>query len=295
MFHCLDLDQRAFADQTFCTWEQGWRSLQLRRFTGHREVEEAAIPPMAEHAIVLVSRGEVAIESGADGRWRGARYSPGTIALTAPNRPVRLRWRTVSPEPHETLQMHLPASTTARMVEELWDRDPARVALPDTLATTDPVLEQIMLGLLRAAEEGVPDLYAETAAEFVVAHILVRHGALPPPRILADDERVRRARVFLRENLHRPVSLAEVAAEAGMSRYHFLRVFRRQTGVTPLRYLTRLRIEQAGDELTRGAGTISEIAYRYGFANPAHFSTAFRRQTGLSPTAYRRSHGVPAG
>lgn len=296
MFQSLDLDQRAFADRTFCSWERGWRALLLRRFTGHAEVEEAAIPPVAEQLIVLVTRGELDIESGADGRWRSARYSPGRIAMTAPDRPSRLRWRTVSPDLHETLQLHLPADTTARMVEEVWDRDPGRVALPDTLATTDPVLAQAILGLLRAAEEGVPDLYAETAAEFLVAHTLVRHGALPAPRVPGgDDARVRRARAFLRENLHRPLSLAEVAAEAGLSRYHFLRVFRRQIGETPHRYLTRLRIERAQDELTRGWATVSEIAGRCGFASPAHFSTAFRCQTGYAPSAYRRLHGVPPG
>lgn len=294
MFQSLDIDQRAHADLMFCSWKRGWRSLLLRHLTGHAEVEEAVIPPVAEQTIVLVTQGAAEMESGADDRWRSARYAPGTIAMTAPDRPTRLRWRTVSPDPHASLHLYLPAGTTSRLVEELWDRDPERVNLPDALATTDPVLEQIMLDLYRAAEAGIPDLYAETAVEFVTVHTLVRHGSLPPAPAFDDhDNRIRRARIFLRENLHLPLTLAEIAAEASMSRYHFVRVFRLQTGETPLRYLTRIRIERAQDELQRSSATISEIASRCGFASSAHFSTAFRRETGCTPSNYRRLHRIP--
>jgi AraC family transcriptional regulator len=292
MFQSLEIDTQTYADRTFCSWEHGWRSLLLQRFAGHATVDEAVIPPVPEQTIVLVTRGEATIESGADGPWRQARYSPGQIALTAPNRAVRLRWRM----PHETLHLCLPAATTSRIVEEVWDRDPTRVSLPDTLATIDPLLEQTMLGLLRAAEEGVPDLYAESAVEFVIAHTLVRHGTMPRARRGGgDDERIRCVRSYLRENLHLPITLAEMAAEAGLSRYHFLRVFRRQTGETPLRYLTRLRVERGQEELRRGSASVSEIAMRNGFASAAHFSTAFRRQTGYAPSAYRKLHKLPGG
>ena len=292
MFQSLTRDHASHASLTFDSWKRGWRSLLLRRFTGHPHVEEAVVPPVTEQLILLVTRGAVDIESGGDdGRWRSARYTPGRIGMTAPGRPSRLRWRTVSAEPHETLQLHLPTGMVSRLVEELWDRDPRQVRMPDALATTDPVLEQTMLGLLRAAEEGVPDLYAESAAEFIMLHALVRHGGLPSPRPAGrDDERVRRARSFLRENLSQPLSLAEIAAEAGMSRYHFLRVFQRQTGETPHRYLTRLRIEQARHELEHGTATVTEVALRCGFASRTHFTTAFRRQVGTTPSAYRRLH-----
>lgn len=289
MFQSLSHDHTSYADLTFDSWEHGWRSLLLRRFTGHLHVEEAVFPPVAEPLIVLLTQGVKDMESSADGRWQSARFTPGQITLTAPNRPARLRWRTASAEPHQTLHLHIPAATTSRLVEELWDRDPRQVRMPDTLATTDPVLEQTMLGLLRAAEAGVPDLYAESAAEFVMLHALIRHGGLPSPRVPGgSDERVRRARSFLRDNIPRPLSLDEIAAEAGMSRYHFLRVFQNQTGETPHRYLTRLRVERARHELEHGSATVAEVALSCGFASRTHFATAFRRQTGLSPSAYRR-------
>lgn len=290
MFQSLDLDQLPFSDRTFDSWEHGWRSLLLRRFTYRDQLDVVTIPPVAEQLISLMTRGSSIVESRASGRWASARTVSGTLSMTAPNRPAHLRWRAVSPEPIESLELHLPAGTTVRLVEELWDRDIGQVAMPDELATTDPVLEQTMLGLLRAAEAGAPDLYAETAVEFLTVHTLVQHGRLPTPRTRGDDARVRRARTFLRENLSRSLSLAEIAAEAGLSRYHFLRVFQSQTGETPHRYLTRLRIERARHELEHGPATITEIANRCGFASSASFATTFRQQTGSSPSAYRRLH-----
>lgn len=292
MLQSLALDLGAFADRTFCSWERGWRSLLLRRYTFLPEVDDAVIPAVAEQSIFLWVRGQSAVESGADGRWRSGRSVPGTVAMTAPGRPARLRWRALSAEPLEATELRLPAATTARVVEELWDRDPARVRFPDTLATTDPLLRQTLVDLFEGARAGAPDLYAETAAEFLAVHTLLRHGGLPaPPLTRGDDERIRRARAFLRENLHCPLSLAEIAAEAGLSRYHFLRRFRDQTGETPHRYLTRLRIERGREALAHGSANVSEVAGRCGFATPASFSNAFRRETGCTPSAYRRLVG----
>lgn len=294
MFQTLALDQTAYSDRTFCSWERGWRSLLLLRSTCPLKEEDAFVPPLPEQTFFLQLRGESTVESRNDGRWKSAHVIPGLIAMTAPLHSAHLRWRALSTEPLERLELHLPAGTTARLGEELWDRDPTRVQFPDALATTDPLLRQTMIGLLDAALGGAPDLYAATAAEFIAVHALVRHGKLPPLRPLrGDDERIRRGRSYLRENFHRPVSLAEVASEVGMSRYHFLRVFQRQTGETPHRYLTRLRMERAQHELKHGSGTISEIANRCGFASPAHFATAFRRESRFSPSAYRAMHRTP--
>jgi len=291
VFQSLSHDHRSYADQTFSSRDHGWHSLLLRRFTMHPESDEVSIPPVEEQYIGLLVGGRTLVESGGDGRWTSARSVPGTISMTAPGRPTRIRWRSVTPEPIVSLELHLPAGTTARLVGELWDRDLRQVDLPDELAATDPVLEQMMLGLMRAAGAGAPDLYAETAAEFLIVHTMVQHGALSSLRTQArDDPRVRRAQSFIRENLHLPLTLAAISAEAGISRYHFLRVFQRQTGETPHRYLTRLRIEWGQHELERTTATVSEIATRCGFASPAHFSTAFRRRTGYSPSAFRQQH-----
>lgn len=150
------------------------------------------------------------------------------------------------------------------------------------------MLAQTVLALFRALQRGAPDLYAESAAEFLGVHALVEHGsAPPPPSPHREGARVRRARAFLDERIHLPVSLADVAAEVGFSRYHLVRVFREETGETPLRYVTRRRMDLARAELRRGEASITEIAAAAGYRNASQFSRAFRREVGASPSAYR--------
>ncbi len=84
--------------------------------------------------------------------------------------------------------------------------------------------------------------------------------------------------------------LGELAAAAGLSRFHFLRRFKRATGTTPWRYLTDLRLAKARSLLADPAMSVREAAAAAGFADPAYFSRLFRRRTGTTPSAYRATH-----
>ena len=293
MFQARARDDRDFQTLQADSWERGWRSLLLRRFVQHPVVDERVIPPVAEQLICLPLRGtkRVEVADGALGemaRWRVADVRPGAISMTAPGRSTRIRWRSTSPAPLEILSVHLPAGTTARVADELWDGAP--VGFPDALARPDPVLRHTLLGLLGALQHGAPDLYAESAAEFLTVHALVGHGsAATPAARRREGSRVRRARAYLDERLHLPVSLADVAREVGFSRYHLLRVFREETGETPHRYLTRRRMEHACAELRRGA-SVTVIALASGYRSTSQFSRAFHREVGVSPSTYRSAH-----
>lgn len=82
-------------------------------------------------------------------------------------------------------------------------------------------------------------------------------------------------------------SLAEVACVAGVHPMHLAKLFRKRFGYSMGEYLRRQRIAWACEQLERGAGTISSIAVRAGFADHAHFTRTFRRVTGCSPRWYR--------
>ncbi|WP_432945532.1 AraC family transcriptional regulator [Kribbella sp. CA-253562] len=290
-YEALDMDVSQYARRTFCSWtEPGWRSVLLQ---GHEDAplaEEVCLPPIGDQHLVLVTEGDVLMESHADGAWRSARYTPGQIGLTAPGRSTRLRWRSRTART-TTLHLYLPGELMQRVALELWDRDDTEARQPDALAITDPVVEQVLLGMASAATAQLDDLYAESAAEFLAVHLHTRYGGMPPvagPR--HDDARVRKAIELMRDNLHQPLTLADIAGEVWLSVYHFLRVFKAATGQTPRRYLTSLRIEAARRHLAESDALIGEVARRCGFSSPAHLSSAFTRETGMSPSAYRRSH-----
>lgn len=82
--------------------------------------------------------------------------------------------------------------------------------------------------------------------------------------------------------------LSELAESAGLSPFHFLRLFKRETGVTPYRFLVQTRIRRAVDLLRDTSRPVTEIAFDVGFTDLSNFINAFRREIGVSPRQYRQ-------
>jgi len=98
---------------------------------------------------------------------------------------------------------------------------------------------------------------------------------------------LRRARDHVDRRYAEPLDLDGLARVAGVSKYHFARCFEAAYGETPIRYLTRRRIERAQDLLRHANLTVTEICCAVGFASLGSFSSRFRQLVGESPTAYR--------
>ena len=92
----------------------------------------------------------------------------------------------------------------------------------------------------------------------------------------------------MRHAYGRPVSLPDVAAQANLSPYHFLRVYKRVYGETPHEFLTRLRVERAKTLLARGSHNVTEACFEVGFSSLGSFSVLFTHRVGLSPSEYQR-------
>jgi AraC-like DNA-binding protein len=109
------------------------------------------------------------------------------------------------------------------------------------------------------------------------------------PRPVAADllPYLRRARDHIDRHYARPLDLDQLAAVAGVSRFHFARSFATTYGETPIRYLTRRRIERAQDLLRAANLTVTEVCMAVGFASLGSFSSRFTQLVGESPTAYR--------
>jgi AraC family transcriptional regulator len=290
LIRSLDAHRYLKAAMTACSWDAGWCSLLLRAYDDPPEVEEITTPPTPDHLVVLVTGGSCNIEGRYRGRWRRAHYRAGSLGMTAPGEEVTLRWR--GETQHQTLQLHLPAAVVTEALDELSRQYSRQPQMPNKLLSEgDPVIQHTMLTLADAMAAGAPDLYAETAAAFLTAHLLVRHGDGEVRQTPSGaDARLRRADDLMRQHLGAPLSLVRMAQEAGISQFHFLRLFKQTYGETPSRRLTRLRMEEAQRRLKRGREPITEIASCCGYDNPAHFASAFRRFAGVAPSAYRKNH-----
>lgn len=92
---------------------------------------------------------------------------------------------------------------------------------------------------------------------------------------------------FLKRNYFQHLTLDEIASNAGKSKYHFLRLYREETGRTPFQTLREIRLQEAISLLKYTEMSIKEIAYRVGFADGSHFSHAFMKYIGRQPGEYR--------
>ena len=88
-------------------------------------------------------------------------------------------------------------------------------------------------------------------------------------------------------HLERPLALAQLAAVACMSPYHFLRCFRDATGRTPAAWVRERRVARARALLRDPRLPLAQVAFACGFASQSHFGEVFRAQTGATPGAYR--------
>jgi AraC-like DNA-binding protein len=106
---------------------------------------------------------------------------------------------------------------------------------------------------------------------------------------------LRRVRDHIDLRFAEPITLSDLAALAGMSRFHLVRRFRAAYGETPIRYLSRRRIERAQDLLRYANLTVTEICMAVGYSSLGSFSSRFTELVGESPQAYQRRYadGTP--
>lgn len=92
---------------------------------------------------------------------------------------------------------------------------------------------------------------------------------------------------FLKSAYNYDFSLQELSSIANLSPYHFLRIFKAETGKTPYNYLMDIKIENCKELLKGNQYSITEIALACGFNSPSHFSSVFKKRVGVTPSAYK--------
>ena len=271
----------------FCSLEQGWRSILIRHYEHPEVVDLFEAPPLSDHNIVLVLKGNTLIESFAHGRWSSSFHVPGSLAMTAPENGTRIRWR--GQQRHETLHLVIPKETLASAREELNELAPGFCSVPDGLSVPDPLVSSLLRTIWKAGQDRAPEIYAESAVRFLAIHLLagrsvqVRHVAHG-----GEMKRLQRVEEFMRENLSKQLTLSELAAEAGCTIFRLIRLCRAYWDQTPFQRLTRMRMEHGRELLLQPRANVISVALDCGYGNPSHFATAFRRTFGSSPTEYRK-------
>jgi AraC family transcriptional regulator len=264
-----------------------WQSVLARTYVERPNADEFTTLPTANLLVVMITGGMYAIEGVSDGRWRSTVYRPGSTGITAPGNASTLRWRAIGSRPLTSLQVYLAPELFAGVRAE--DDDRALDVLPDALAVDDPVISTVTCAIGWALESKASSLYADSAAQFLAAHVVERHLACrSAPRGRGLGGRALANVVgYMQDNLADEITLEQLAAVAGLSKHHFLRSFKTATGATPHGFLVEIRMQRAAELLVARTSTVSWVAARCGYRSASHFAAAFHKHHGTSPTAYR--------
>jgi len=163
---------------------------------------------------------------------------------------------------------------------------------PMMMLVTDEPLESLCRILMREVEGGCKhgSGFFEALNRGLTAAILKR--LIPSRTALQRDPRIERAVQFLEQNFRDNISIDQVARVAGLSRYHFFRMFHLAVGMPPHDYLIKCRLREARRliALYGGRRSLAQIAVETGFSDQTHLTRRFRREFGHTPGRWRQQH-----
>lgn len=200
--------------------------------------------------------------------------------------------RTYLPTPVSFWMMHVHPSWLQTVTAEMSEKSAAFSFFP-AVFITDSVLNHLFLILHTVTSKPTSQLEQDTAIWQFLSYLVVHHAQNRPcvsPHPLSHAG-VKLARDYLHAHYADEVSLDELAQIAGLSRFHFCRVFRKEVGLSPSSYQTQLRIAQAKKLLVQGV-SIATVATLTGFYDQSHFGWHFKRQVGVTPKRYENNTAI---
>lgn len=161
------------------------------------------------------------------------------------------------------------------------------------VGATPPLPELMVIGeLAQTAADGNSDLGLDEIGQILAGRfveIVSGKARKPVTPTARDRRRAVEAALWIDDNSQAELDLEQAAKQAGLSPFHFLRLFSRVLGVTPHQYLVRSRLRHAARRLADEDIAVTEIAYDVGFGDLSNFVRTFHRAAGVSPTRFRQA------
>jgi AraC family transcriptional regulator len=196
------------------------------------------------------------------------------------------------PGPVNVVQLYLPHKTLDRIAREADTAAPGD--LLERTAHPDPITSRLLMSAADVLEgnAALDALFRQQLTDLLATRLLAAHAGAPttfqPTLGGLSPGALRRAIERLRSDSDADVSLAALASDAGLSRFHFCRAFKESTGLSPHAWLRQHRLEQAMQMLRDTDASVVSVAAALGYASQTAFAAAFRKLTGETPSDWRR-------
>jgi AraC family transcriptional regulator len=246
------------------------------------------VEPMTHHVIMAYNGTMQRMERRSGRSVAIGTFRPGVVIIIPEG--SSSRWDI--PKPVDVVQLYLPHKMIERVAREADTATPTD--LLERTAHPDPITSRLLLSAADSLEgNGALDsLFRHQLIELLATRVLAAHsgsptsfqptaGGLAPKALLRAIER-------LRSDSDTDVSLAALAADAGLSRFHFCRAFKESTGLSPHAWLRQHRLEQAMNMLRDTDAPVASVAAALGYSSQTAFAAAFRNLTGEAPSDWRR-------
>lgn len=159
--------------------------------------------------------------------------------------------------------------------------------LPKSDPTTYDNNPTLMRNLLKNRQRAFCD---KVESRGIVLQLLSHFLKHAQPKVAMEDNRIAKSILYIRKHLDKPIELEKLAEIACLSKDHFIRLFKKELGTTPLQYINQKKIEKAQLLLITEDLAVKEIAFQLAFEDYSYFNRLFKKITGVTPQEYRRSY-----
>ncbi|MDW8846031.1 AraC family transcriptional regulator [Erwinia sp. MMLR14_017] len=181
-----------------------------------------------------------------------------------------------------------------QLAEQIWDKSPSALSLDERIFAEDERITQLYRHFLLSCDWQQPanHLMLSSASSLLMTHILQHYSEvlwkLPAVRGGLAPAILRNIVAFIEANLACSLTLAELALQAGLSEFHFARMFKQSLKLAPHQYVMQRRMVRADQLVRHTLQPLTEIALACGFNSSSHFSNRFKSVYGITPSALRR-------
>ncbi len=270
----------------------GWSALSIELRSHGVSETPAIIPQHVEICLVIAGNNDGLVRRTAAGTVQDAVPKTGAIWLSPIGAAKGIAITSAIPQ---TAHLYLPTALFDRLKDDFNLPGAPADSIRLAAGISDDVIEQIGRSILSdlAFETTASRMYAEAAAVTLAARLFQKYcdggsTLITPDAHPLDHVRLRRVLDYISAHIEDGITLADLARVGGQSRFHFARKFALAMGVSPKRYVSRMRLDKAMAELAAGKLPLVQIALNAGFSSQANFTRAFSRATGMTPQEYRR-------